>query len=266
VTSTGSITPPYGNSGIQVLQGDHTVTIDAGGSVSVDGGLAAAIVTAGGSNTVTNAGTVTAGATGNAVRGIVVSAGDHVENNRVLQAGSTNGFAVQAYSASTVVNGPSGSIATTGDGGSGMRGEGGGTSISNDGSVHTQGLSADAMNTAAGNNRMHNAGTIPPDGDEGYGMISSGDNNTLDNSGSILTHGADAIGIRAAGGVSGAFPGVESTVPQCLAVLHRDPTSVIVSFVQSVDVLAPRGLALVILALALAGGLILARFVHTGAA
>jgi hypothetical protein len=200
VTATGSITPPSSGNGIEASQGNHQVTINAGGAVTVDGPpttfYPAAISTANGGNDISNAGILTAGPTGWAVRGIATLGNDSVTNNGTITTASVLGFAIHTKGGgNTVENQAGGSVTTTGEKATGIRAEGGNNRITNYGTVHTQGFSADAINFSDEDNMLINAGSLITDGDEAYGMI--GTVTTVTNSGSIVTNGADAIGILA---------------------------------------------------------------------
>lgn len=167
------------NPGVSGTGGSNNITnngtITTSGSVTVHGGAASGITSAGGSTTIINSGTIETYGTGkNAVGGV---------------GGNASGINAEGGS-NTIIN--SGTINAYGTTNSrGIRAAGGSSTIINTGTI-TSRFSA-AISAQGGNNNVSNSGSITAMGAGASGINLTGGSNTMTNTGSIVSYSGNSI-------------------------------------------------------------------------
>jgi outer membrane autotransporter protein len=211
------------------VEGNSTVTIANGASITVTGGNANqafnAIYAEDEGSTITNNGSVST--TQNSVDGLeatgnrntlvntgqvstqgtsseaLIARGDNniLRNGGTLQTSgsSARGMIAEGHNNSFV---NSGTIRTTGAGGEGIRADGGGTTnparnatITNSGTITTSGFTADGIRLIGTEGAIANSGTITASGLEGRGIKVEGNNNRIENRGIVRGLGNDGEGL-----------------------------------------------------------------------
>lgn len=155
----------------QLLLGNNTGVVEAGGAIAIQGVLPSDIhaITAYGANiTITNAGTIS------------------------TNSSTSYGINLQGDNASAT---NVGSISTSGTASYAIYSEGDTASITNALSISTSGQYAFGIASRGSAANITNTGSISTSGERGDGIFSAGDNATITNTGRITVSGSGAIGI-----------------------------------------------------------------------
>ncbi len=176
------------NGGVaNILNGNDILIIEAGGSITHT--TLPPILGLGTSNTILNAGSITA--SGAASVGMFLA-----DSNTITNAGSitTDGDSIHAIfvqNSNTVTN--SGVIVTRAINSNGIDGQNN-NSFLNSGTITISGNASAGM-SGLNNNTIVNSGTITTNGADSFGTLSKGVNNNLSNSGTIIVNGANSFGM-----------------------------------------------------------------------
>lgn len=197
ITKDGSITPPSGDSGVYSAGGSNTITNS--GSLTIQGDNTEGILNDSSSNSpVTNSGTIDT--QGNSSHGIVNNRSDNspVTNSGTIHVEGAQASGIYNYRTDNSPITNSGSIDTKGYQAYGIQNfDSFNSAIANSGSIHTVGRQASGILNDGGSSAITNSGTISTGGESAYGIFNSETKNSpITNSGTIHTTGNNASGIE----------------------------------------------------------------------
>ena len=180
------------NGGNTLATGD-TLTVNAGGAITISGNLSDGInanapVTG---STITNNGSITTSGVGS--KGIFADIGNTITNSGSITTSANFSEGISSTSRNTITN--SGTITTSGRGSEGIDAETGNT-ITNTGTITTSGNDSAGIDGFQNSPLLANDGIIRTEGEQAHG-IRARTNNTVRNSQTITTRGRRAYGIKA---------------------------------------------------------------------
>ncbi len=170
-----------------ILDGNDTLNIEASGSITHT--TLPPILGLGASNTVLNAGSITA--LGAASVGMFLAGSNTITNAGTITTDGDSIHAIFVQNSNTVTN--SGIIITKAINSNGIDGQNN-NSFLNSGTITISGNASAGM-SGLNNNTIANSGTITTNGADSFGTLSKGVNNNLSNSGTIIVNGANSFGM-----------------------------------------------------------------------
>ena len=207
-------TPVTTTNGGNTLNGNDTLTVNAGGSITTSGN---GINATGTGNTIVNNGSINT--SGRSSEGIDARSGNTITNNGSITTSGVSSEGIDAFSRNTITNNGSirtsgnsfsegidvatgntitnnGSITTSGNSSEGIQGVGNNNTITNNGSITTSGTGSEGIDVETGNTVI-NTGTITTSGNNSEGIDGFANSPLLANDGIIRTRGEQAHGIHA---------------------------------------------------------------------